>query len=255
MKEKLSFEFAVFNSHAARSHCRRLSDPFIITACPLVSARSCKSIFCLLGIFSLSLGILPEHVLAQSYFYGQASTIKTSNCNSSSTVPSGLCQPAPACNNGAGPNPDNIEASITLYETPNYLCDGSVGTLTVQGTGRGFRFGGTYVSLLYLNGTVSTCSRFPVGMAPTLQNIPNADNDFASMHLGFWVVKPDGTATLNVVKQATVTGLYNYQTVSVREMQPPNVSCFNYALDPAPQLNALRACGLLTVTASPASCN
>ena len=255
MKNKSSSEFAVFNPDVSRLGCRHLSNPSIITACPLVSVRRTKSIVCLLGIVALLLGILPERARAQSYFYGQASMIKTSNCNRSDSVPSGLCQPAPACNNGAGPNPDTIEASITLYETPNYLCDGSVGTLTVQGTGTGFRFGGTYVSLLYLNGTVSTCSRFPVGMAPTLQNIPKADNDFASMHLGFWVVKPDGSATLNVVKQATADGLDKYQTVSVREMQPPNVSCFNYALDPAPQLNALRACGLLTVTASPASCN
>jgi hypothetical protein len=83
---------------------------------------------------------------------------------------------------------------------------------------------------------------------PTLQNLSQADSDFASMHLGFWVVNPDGTATLTVDKEATLSGLYNYHTVSVREMQPPNLVCFNCALDPAPQLNALRACGALTVT-------
>jgi hypothetical protein len=84
-------------------------------------------------------------------------------------------------------------------------------------------------------------------VAPTLQNLPLADSDFASMHLGFWVVLPDGSATLTVDKEATVPGLYNYHTVSVREMQPPNATCFNCGLDPAPQLNALRACGALTV--------
>jgi hypothetical protein len=90
-------------------------------------------------------------------------------------------------------------------------------------------------------------------VTPTLQNLAQADSDFASMHLGFWVVNPDGTATLTVDKEATVTGLNNYHTVSVREMQPPNATCFNCGLDPAPQLNALRACGALTVT-SAASC-
>jgi hypothetical protein len=80
-----------------------------------------------------------------------------------------------------------------------------------------------------------------------LDNIPQADSDFASMHLGFWVVSNDGSATLTVDKQATLTGLNNYNTVSVREMQSPNLACFNPLLDPAPQLNALRACGALTV--------
>jgi hypothetical protein len=68
--------------------------------------------------------------------------------------------------------------------------------------------------------------------------------------LGFWVVNPDGTATLTVDKEGTLTGLSNYHTVSVREMQPPNVACFNCGLDPAPQLNALRACGALTVVST-----
>jgi hypothetical protein len=71
------------------------------------------------------------------------------------------------------------------------------------------------------------------------------------MHLGFWVVMPDGSAILTVDKEATLTGLFNYRTVSVREMQPPNAACFNCGLDPAPQLNALRACGALTVTQVP----
>jgi hypothetical protein len=84
-------------------------------------------------------------------------------------------------------------------------------------------------------------------VSPTLQNLAQADSDFASMHLGFWVVKPDGTATLIVDKQAPLTGLNNYKTVSVREMQSPNVACYDCGNDPAPQLNALRACGALTV--------
>jgi hypothetical protein len=140
----------------------------------------------------------------------------------------------------------NIQATVRVCET---RIANAVGILEAHGTGSGFVPGKTYVSLLYLNGNTATCSRFPVGVLPTLQNLTQADSDFASMHLGFWVVKSDGTATLDVVKEATVTGLSNYHTVSVREMQPPNLVCFNCGLDPAPQLNALRACGPLTVTA------
>jgi hypothetical protein len=189
----------------------------------------------------------PPPITANTYLSGTAS-ISTANCNGSG----GLCQATPACNNGAGPNPDTIQATVTLCETRllGTVLDGvpSTGTLRIRGTGTGFQFGKTYVSLLYLNGNTATCSRFPAGVAPTLQNLPLADSDFASMHLGFWVVLPDGQAVLNVDKEATVTGLSNYKTVSVREMQPPNATCFNCGLDPAPQLNALRACGALTVT-------
>jgi hypothetical protein len=196
---------------------------------------------------------------AQIQIYSGQATISTANCSSATTTPPGLCQATPACNNGAGPNPDTIQATVTLCEVAARVVTepplavviprGS-GTLTVRGTGTGFRPGVTYVSLLYFNGATSTCSRFPAGVTPTLQNLSQADSDFASMHLGFWVVNPDGTATLTVDKEATVTGLNNYHTVSVREMQPPNAGCFNCGLDPAPQLNALRACGALTVTSA-----
>jgi hypothetical protein len=191
----------------------------------------------------------PPPVTANSYLSGTAS-ISTANCNGTG----GLCQASPACNNGAGPNPANIQATVTLCETrplATVLDPAPSGTLRVRGSGTGFQFGKTYVSLLYLNGNTATCSRFPAGVAPTLQNLPQADSDFASMHLGFWVVMPDGSATLTVDKEATFTGLFNYQTVSVREMQPPNAACFNCGLDPAPQLNALRACGALSVTQVP----
>src|SRR5919109_1062398 len=47
-----------------------------------------------------------------SFWSGSAMSISTANCNGAG----GLCQPAPACNNGAGPNPDNISASVTLCE-------------------------------------------------------------------------------------------------------------------------------------------
>ncbi len=219
-----------------------------------------------------------------TYWSGQA-TITTANCSGSG----GLCQggdpstcnnnggPANGangangsatsclpCNNGAGPNPaaspgPAINASVSICElrVTNSSGYGGVGSvLKVTGTGTGFQPGHTYVSLLYQNPNTATCSRFPAGVPPTLENATNplsgVDNDFASMHLGFWVRDPEpnptGHATLNVVKQATLTGLNNYTTVSVREMQPPNTTCFNCGLDPAPQLNALRACGPLIVT-------
>jgi len=211
---------------------------------------------CFAWIFALLLGTatigLTDQIGVVSYS-GQA-TITTANCSGAG----GLCQGDPACNNGAGPNPaaspgPAIQATVTLCEQRVGNSNTQVGSiLTVTGSGTGFQFGKTYVSLLYFNGNTATCSRFPAGVPPTVQNATNplsgVDSDFASMHLGFWIVKPDGTATLDVVKQATVTGLYNYHTVSVREMQPPNQACYNCGLDPAPQLNALRACGALTVT-------
>jgi hypothetical protein len=194
----------------------------------------------------------PPPVPLITYYTGVA-TITTTNCNSSTSTPAGLCQPAPACNGGAGPNPVNITAKVTVCEART----GTAGELTVVGGGTGFEFGKTYVSLLYKNPNVATCSRFPAGVDATLENATNplsgVDNDFASMHLGFWVVGLDGSATLNLTKQATVTNLRNYATVSVREMQPPNTNCFNTARDPAPQLNALRACGALTVVRAQSS--
>jgi hypothetical protein len=181
--------------------------------------------------------------------YSGTAIINTANCSGTG----GLCQPSPACNGGAGPNPDNITARVDLCEVAVSVetSDGvhrNIGTLTVRGTGSGFRPGVTYVSLLYKNGNTATCSRFPAGVAPTLQNMAQADSDFASMHLGFWVIDASGNGTLTVDKEATIPGLDQYATVSVREMQPPNTGCYDSGKDPAPQLNALRACGALTVT-------
>ena len=71
------------------------------------------------------------------------------------------------------------------------------------------------------------------------------------MFLGFWVRDPEpnptGHATLHVDKTATALGLNNYTTLSVRETQPPNMACYDCGNDPAPQFNALRACGALNV--------
>jgi hypothetical protein len=190
--------------------------------------------------------ILPIGAAVQ--IYSGTATINTANCSGTG----GLCQASPACNGGAGGNPDNITARVDLCEVAASVdSDGvlrNIGTLTVRGTGSGFRPGVTYVSLLYKNSNTATCSRFPAGVAPTLQNMAQADSDFASMHLGFWVIDASGNGTLTVDKEATIPGLNKYATVSVREMQPPNPACYNCGNDPAPQLNALRACGALTVT-------
>jgi hypothetical protein len=202
--------------------------------------RSFKSILSIVTTFYLLLATR-HAALSQVVAPGVSVSgdIRTGNCNVAGATPNnGLCQ-AVGCNGGAGPNPDNIQASIALCEYN--------GVLYGVGSGTGFRFGKTYVSLIYQNGNTNTCSRFPDGVAPTLQNLPQGDSDFASMHLGIWVVKPDGSGILVVRKQATVPGLQNYGSVSVREMQAPNLACFDPMRDPAPQLNALRACGALTI--------
>ena len=251
-----------------------------------LAARITPAAFLLTTIVTLALlrgstqmSLAAESPAAVMFYSGQAN-VTTANCSG----PGGLCQggdPAacnsgtgpnngagtgncPACNNGSGPNPvaspgPGIQATVTLCEaritpTGTEVCSvrpcEAHSTLTISGVGTGFQFGKTYVSLLYFNGNTATCSRFPAGVPPTLENLAKADSDFTSMHLGFWVVKSDGSATLNVVKEGTVLGLWNYKTVSVREMQPPNTVCFNCGLDPAPQLNALRACGPLQVQQS-----
>jgi hypothetical protein len=224
---------------------------------PPLAARGTPAAFLLTTIVTLTLwlgskpvGLTEINPPDVVYFTGQATTIVTSNCSASG----GLCQPAPACNIGAGPAPAgvNIQASVTLCEQRVTRNGGDIAGsfLTGRGTGTGFQFGKTYISLLYKNPNTATCSRFPATnppTPPTIQNIPLADSDFASMMLGIWVVSPDGSAILTVNKQATVSGLANYTTVSVREMQPPNTACFDCGNDPAPQLNALRACGALTV--------
>lgn len=192
----------------------------------------------------------PTPGVSNQFLRGNAGDIRTTNCNSTTSTPPGLCQPAPACNGGAGPNPDNIQASVELCEASatNSLGGGPrLGTLVGSGTGTGFRPGVTYISLIYLNGNTATCSRFPFGVPATLQNLPRADSDFASMFLGFWKVDANGVGTLTVAKQATLLGLNNYGSISVRETQLPNVACYDCGNDPAPQFNALRACGTLTV--------
>lgn len=201
--------------------------------------RSLSWLFCLVATLSIWLGS-GNSSLAQALedVSGNATDITTANCSA------GACTPA-GPNGGAGPNPATIAASVSLCQVG--------GVLRGMGTGTGFQFGKTYISLLYKNGNVTTCSRFPDDVPPTLANASNpdsrVDNDFASMMLGIWQVKPDGSATLVVAKQAPATGLRNYKTVSVREIQlaQPASPVYRPDLDPAPQLNALRACGSLAL--------
>lgn len=195
-------------------------------------------------VFSTTKNVQPQTVADFPGTFVKASVI-TDNCNKDGVPPNkGVCQPKDSPgqdNGGAGPNPDKIAASVEMCE--------SGGTLTVRGSGSGFRFGGTYISLIYFNPNTNTCARFPDNVPPTLANATNplsgVDNDFASMMLGVWTVLPDGSAFLNVTKQKTLTGLGNYGSVSVREVQPINRDFVNVNNDPAPQLNALRACGRL----------
>lgn len=175
---------------------------------------------------------------------GAAFAQATQNISAVAEVTTGACSGAACkagdCNNGAGPNPASISVTVSLCQVN--------GVLRGVGTGQGFQFGRTYVSLLYKNPNTGTCSRAPDNLTPlplTSAADPSVDSDFASMMLGIWVVSPDGSGILIVNKEAPVSGLQNYRTVSVREMQVPNAACYRADLDPAPQLNALRACGSL----------
>lgn len=202
-----------------------------------------KRLFLICATFTLLLGIAGS-AFAQAPLVNVSATaqVTTGACSGSG----GACQQS-GCNNGAGPNPQTISATVSLCQVN--------GVLRVVGVGNGFTFGKgkVYVSLLYKNGNTATCSRFPNGVAATRDNATNpasgVDNDFASMMLGVWQVLPDGSAKLIVSKEAPVPGLQNYGTVSVREVQLTQVAnaCYRPDLDPAPQLNALRACGGLVL--------
>ncbi len=138
--------------------------------------------------------------------------VTTENC----AVAGGLCQ---ANNPGqpGGNNPDVINAKMKIVDNGT--------TVSAEGTGSGFIPGRVYVSLLYLNPNAATCSRFPQGQAAQTANIANADNDFVSMFLGYWLVDGNGRGEfvtqpgkLSPAGNATAgSGLAAYGTVSVRE--------------------------------------
>lgn len=203
-----------------------------------IMTKRFKVVFCVFASALIGIGSGPSARAQTEPLQNVSGTsdVLTSNCSG------GACQ-ANGDNGGAGPNPVNITATVSLCQAN--------GVLRGVGIGRGFQPGKTYISLLYKNGNVTTCSRFPEGVDASLANASNpqsgVDNDFASMMLGIWQVRPDGSATLIVMKDAPVPGLQNYKTVSVREMQltQPASPLFKPDRDPAPQLNALRACGSL----------
>lgn len=179
------------------------------------------------------------------------SFVTTDNCDDLG----GQCRPAPFTNAGAGPNPDFLEAMITLVD------DGSI--LTATGTGTGFRTDAIgYVSLIYTNPQVASCSRFPPEQAAHTVNTRNGDNDYVSMFVGRWVLDPDTdndgrtTGTLNAVKPTPLGsmadgsaqgggGLAAYQTLGIREPSGFSDDFIFITNDLPPMINPLRACGAL----------
>jgi hypothetical protein len=180
----------------------------------------------------------------------RSSTLTTANC---STSP-GLCQQ----NNPSQPGGNNDNPFTTITATMVFADNGT--TLTGYGVGTGFVPGRSYVSLVYLNPNVQTCSRFPAGQQALTSNIANADNDFASMYLGMWSVDNNGYGSFQVfpnkptpVGGTRLGGFPAYGTVSVREIlggvldgqTNPIVSNIQAGKDIPPNIFALRACGSL----------
>ncbi len=142
----------------------------------------------------------------------RTASVTTANCGAAG----GLCQ----SNNPGQPggnNPDVINAKMRIVDNGTFV--------RAEGRGDGFIPGRVYVSLLYLNPNAATCSRFPQGQAAQTANIANADNDFVSMFLGYWIVNGRGQGRfvtqpgkLSPAGNATAgSGLAAYGTVSVRE--------------------------------------
>lgn len=178
----------------------------------------------------------------------RSSTLSTANC----AAAGGLCQR----NNPGQPAGNNTDPDINA--TMVFADDGT--TLTGYGVGSGFVPGRSYVSLIYLNPNVATCSRFPAGQSATTTNIANADNDFASMYLGMWSVDDNGFGSFQVfpnkptpIGGTSLGGFAAYGTVSVRELlggvydnqTNPIVNNITAGKDIPPNVFALRACGSL----------
>lgn len=214
-----------------------------------------RALLALVLLAAVPLGGSPS---ANANFVTRTSFVSTDFCNDPANpvtaAPAGLCQPNNPSQPG-GNNPSFITATITMV-------DNGI-TLKAVGSGTGFTFGRTYVSLLYLNPTVQTCSRFPKGQPAQTVNAANADSDFNSMFVGFWEVEPDGTATLNEApgklsplgnpNVGGTRGLPAYGTVSVREAAGGALAGQTNAIatnvsggaDVPPNIFALRACGVL----------
>ena len=178
------------------------------------------------------------------------STLSGANC---ATPPGGLCQQYNPSQPG-GSNDPFAPISATMVFADNGT------TLTGYGVGTGFLPGRSYVSLIYLNPNVQTCSRFPAGQPATTTNTANADNDFASMYLGMWSVDNNGNGSFQVfpnkptpVGGTSLGGFPAYGTVSVREIlggvannqATAIVTNISGGKDVPPNIFALRACGAL----------
>lgn len=98
--------------------------------------------------------------------------------------------------------PTDVEAEFEFEE--------SGGVLTITGEGEGFEFGEEYISLVYGIGSLvegpGACE--PAG---TLEE--------DHMFVGFWVVSPDGKATLiQTPEGASLAALADISTISVRRV-------------------------------------
>lgn len=120
----------------------------------------------------------------------------------------------------------DINAVITFNQSDT--------TLTVVGTGHGFRRNRVYVSLVYDPGSVPTG---PSACLPTSAN----QLTFTQMILGYWLPLGSRNRTLSVVKTgASFAPLNQIGTTSVRRDRTPDLP-----LPPAPDPNRfrLKACG------------
>lgn len=101
--------------------------------------------------------------------------------------------------------------------------DGS--TLTIHGVARGLDPAGTYISLIYDNGSPP---RGPNACEPTIFDPADPGFLLPTMLVGNWTVDGDGNGTLTAVNiQSNITGtrvyvpLGKFKTISIRQVVPP----------------------------------
>jgi hypothetical protein len=104
-------------------------------------------------------------------------------------------------------NHSRITARIKFLDTG----DPSTG-LIVSGTATGLDPGDTYITLVYDTGSVP-------GGPRACEPPPDNDQTDAQMFVGTWVVRPDGSGTLNATKTgASYVPLDDISTTSIREV-------------------------------------
>jgi hypothetical protein len=104
-------------------------------------------------------------------------------------------------------NRSRITARIKFLDTG----DPSTG-LIVSGTATGLDPGDTYITLVYDTGSVP-------GGPRACEPPPDNDQTDAQMFVGTWVVRPDGSGTLNATKTgASYVPLDDISTTSIREV-------------------------------------